>query len=707
MTIPNSTEIKFELKDCLPSTEVVPETKISKLAKDLLPTVTLPPTAPPPPRRNLWTWIKDILSSITAFFRRLFGGSEVVTPVASNAVPNIKSKIELDKIKESEDPQDWGKLITHLDKKYWLETRKKELELKFKGRTFSTTEAYALENVYNEIKGKIRFELLKVIHRNPANKADLELCLHRLGTAPALTIPAPLVNHSNNCYIDSLLQILFASKSFIELLKNTPVDPQYLNQNPEEVIKASKEADDAYALANASKDKAKIVYDKAEKEYTKAIVVTTSQEATLSAEVIQEKIKSEKELNDAQKKLDATNIPRLAANNAKTPVLNAHVVQALKNYCLGLEAGLEPFQINYLRDRFSDSVAPIFASKSLDIKNQNDATEILDVIFTALNLEKNCTLKLHEVQKYLEADNFTTKPSEQAAGPQLSFLEIQPIPIPPLFEFSNEDKEKIKSLQERYNTCMADLIDLEKALKVKTLGITTIDLERRLKQQKELEKREKTKVFSLQEVINHNYGSKKESGDPFKDVVEKYGIDIAKYQKEKNKKFLDPIGELQKIIDSNFDKPEPILADCKYLEEFGINFEKLKEKGIKDLKTIFHNASHYIKERKLTGDAPPFLVITIKREDSRYFDSLNHAGIEIPQDGKVTVKIDEKDVAYKVIGNVGKTGDLRGGHYTANANINNKWYYINDSYSSRPYEQSPNNYLTNNSRIYMLERVDE
>ncbi len=151
-------------------------------------------------------WIKSVFSAIAAFFRRIFYGN----PEETEALPPTPVSDELNKmlnetLKTETDPAKWTQLVDV-----------------FIAKVF---EGY--DKNFAVIKTKIKFQILRIIAENPALKPQLDPLIARLGGIVALNKPALLCNKRMSCYADSLLQILFASKEFINHLKAS--DPGFQN----------------------------------------------------------------------------------------------------------------------------------------------------------------------------------------------------------------------------------------------------------------------------------------------------------------------------------------------------------------------------------------------------------------------------------------------------------------------------------------------
>ncbi len=80
---------------------------------------------------------------------------------------------------------------------------------------------------FEALKGKMRLELMDQIANNPDMKVAFDPIIERIGGVLDTSGPAKLKNNNkDSCYMDSLLQLFFASKAFVTYLKTVdPVPP--------------------------------------------------------------------------------------------------------------------------------------------------------------------------------------------------------------------------------------------------------------------------------------------------------------------------------------------------------------------------------------------------------------------------------------------------------------------------------------------------
>ena len=586
-----------------------------------------------PEQKTFWSKVKAFFASIGAFFLKLIcikSSNQSVSILGKKPViSKFNVQNEFNKAKESANANNWRKFINLI---------------RFENQKIN--------------KAVVRFEILRLMHSHPEKNADLEKCLELLGPATKIAI-APLQNKNNNCYIDSLLQVLFASKSFIKLVDDAVVDPNHFLPETREAAQKN--------LAETTK-----IYNEA---------VKTKQ---------------------TQAEIDLANENKKTALKENHKISHAPIVRALKEYSLGLQAGLEANDINALRDQFSASVEPLLQMRGQNIGDQNDSSELLDIILSALEVVNHFSLKLQESQKYPGANNFTINPQVNPIGA----IPPQEIPAPKRLTIDEDEEASAQVIQQQLNE-LTNQMAIHYQINREILKINIVSQLNGILNKKVI-------PVKLQEVIDFNFKPREGGGDPHNDILAHYGINGVKFEQAKAglKRELrsDLVNDLQRIIDRYFDNPDRVVIQAKSaFEHYGIDLKRLKELNEKNLQSILDKAGKFVKETTLIGQAPSFLTLVIKREKMTSFGTrqINPTKIEIPQNGIINITIEGQPVAYRVVGVVGKEGGVNGGHYLANTNIDNQWYHVNDIGGSRPVKRkSGNEDLTTNSRIYMLERIE-
>ncbi len=315
------------------------------------------------------------------------------------------------------------------------------------------------------------------------------------------------------------------------------------------------------------------------------------------------------------------------------------IVIALRNYCRGLEAGMGSTDgINDLRNAVMEAMAAIpgIEDKLPDgIDSQQEITVLLDIIYEELSLAKveegeQIVIKpkktgLMGIITTTYANAFTKDDTAEFHLPSLN-----PLTVPGILPLS--DEQKLLAQESQVAEDEAHRIDTEKRLNARLPPI------------------DKRNIIN-EWTATHNQIT---------------------------------VVDLQKVIDDSFLQKSEVsdVAINSALEYANSLPEGSEYRGVKREE----GAKNYSTENRLNGVAPSVLFIPLQRKytvrnpnTNLAEERTNNRKIVLPADEIVTMPIGGKNVRYKVLGIAGGSPSMGGGHYVANVQVKDKWYFTNDS----------------------------